>query len=141
MESTEPTENPYASPLCVEVQEDADSLLYSTTRLYRFTGWCGIAYVLVVYLGVMTAELFEGWLGVAFALGGAMVQSLWIGFFAVVISTANHLAADPLRYRRRARLLGILAATIFFPVLTVPAVLAVRRLARYRRFVTRGRHK
>jgi hypothetical protein len=141
MESPEPIENPYASPLCVEVQEDADSLLYSATRLYRITGWCGIAYVLIAYFAAVTPELFEGQLDVGFALGGAMIHSLSIGFFAIIISTANHLAADPRRYRRRARWLGILAATIFFPVLTIPAALAVRRLARCRRFVTRGTHE
>jgi hypothetical protein len=52
-----------------------------------------------------------------------------------MIKTAKDLAVDLDRTYRRARWLAILAAAIFFPILTIPAVLAVRRLERYRRFM------
>jgi len=136
MESPQAAENPYASPQCVEVQDDAESLLKATTKLYRRMGWFGIAYFSFIYPFTIVGQLSEGHFEVVPAIAGTIICGLMLAFFAIMIKTAKHLADDLDRYYRRARWLGILAGALFFPILTVPAFLAVRRLERYRDFMT-----
>jgi hypothetical protein len=62
-------------------------------------------------------------------------------FFVFILRTANRLGGDFDRVYRRARWLGILAATIWFPILTIPGILALRRLERYRKYVTDPTHR
>ena len=132
MESGQAAENPYASPRCVEVQDDAESLLKATTKLYRRMGWFGIAYFSFIYPFTTIMQLSEGQFEVVPAIGGGIMCGLMLAFSVIMVKTATYLAADLDRYYRRARWIAVLAAALFFPILTVPAFLAVRRLERYR---------
>jgi hypothetical protein len=131
----EPVENPYASPRSVEFRSDAETLLRATTKLYARMGWAGVAYTTIVYPIGMVLELSERPVQLGPTMGGTIMCGLMLGFFVIRIKTAKDLATDLDRTYRRARWTAILAAAIFFPILTFPAVLAVRRLERYRRFM------
>ncbi len=136
MQPIEPDENPYASPKCVESQPDADALLKATVRLYRGMGWAGIAYLLVFCPLTIVSELArQQELGET--IGGAIAMTticgLMAAFFVLVMKTADRLGVNLDRSYRRARWLGIITGAMFFPLLTIPAILAVRRLERYRK--------
>ena len=135
-ESVEPFENPYASPRSVEIQSDAETLLRATTKLYRRMGWAGATIYLVACLFNMIALSAQGQLDIGPALGMTTTCALVTAFFLLMIKTAKDLAVDVDRTYRRARWLAVLAAGLFFPILTIPAYLAVRRLERYRRFMS-----
>ena len=127
-------ENPYASPQTCDIAESADVLLRATTRMYRGIGWAGIGCCLLAYSILMASELTTGTLDWAEFLVGTTGIGLYLAFFVFVLKTASRLETRFDRTYRRARWLGILVATIFFPVLTWPGIVAVRRLERYRRF-------
>ena len=136
MESPEAAENPYASPRCVDVQPDAESLLKATTRLYRGMGWFGVAYISIVYLFMTTTVLSQSRPDVLRTIPMSIGCGVMVAFFLAMVRTAKHLGTDLDRYYRRARWIAVLAAAFFFPILTVPAFLAVRRLEKYRDFMT-----
>jgi hypothetical protein len=138
----ETTENPYAPPpTVVEPPEDAEALLKAATRMYRGIGWCGVAYVAFVWAAqvVLALPRLESE-PVPIALLVMLGDLMWMLFFVFVLRTANRLGQDFDRMYRRARWLGILAAALWFPLLTIPGILAVRRLERYRRFVNDPKH-
>ncbi|MDZ7616205.1 MAG: hypothetical protein U1E05_04325 [Patescibacteria group bacterium] len=125
-------ENPYASPACADPPDAAGALREATARLFRGMGYVGVAYALfgfamgaVVLLKVQPRDLVL--LPMMLLLYG-----LIMAFFAWMLKTASRLTVDFKGTYRLARWLAILAASIFFPILTIPAVLAVRRLERYR---------
>jgi hypothetical protein len=135
MKAVTATENPYASPQPFEVPDSGDALLRATTRMYRGIGWAGVAYCLLVCPIAMVAQLWEPTPSLPEVLGGSTLCGLTLAFFMFVLRTANGLEVRFQRTYRRARWLGILAATMFFPLLTWPGILAVRRLERYRTFL------
>ena len=125
-------ENPYASPLLVEPERGVDAIRRATVRTFRCLGWAGIVYISLLLLIAFPFVLVEGppRFGV---ITGMMVESaVFLAFFAFVIRTAGRLGVDLTGTYRRARWVAILAATVFFPVLTIPGILALRRLERYR---------
>jgi hypothetical protein len=65
-------------------------------------------------------------------IGMPMTAGFFLIFFALMIRTAVLLPRDFERYYQRARWLGILAGAFGFPLLTIPAFVAVSRLAKYR---------
>jgi hypothetical protein len=117
-------------PMDADPQIDK-ALLRKTAKLYRGMGWAGIVYSLVCAFGMVNAltERQPQW---GEALGMFIVATLAAAFFLFLIKTANHLGTTFDESYRRARWLGIIAATLFFPILTVPGILAVHRLERCR---------
>ena len=124
-------ENPYASPQCGDNCRSADDLLRATTRMYRGIGRGGIAYCTLAYLIAIAATPMQRMPGLAGAIGSMVIYALMLAFFVFVLETTDRLEVEFDRTYRRARWLGILAAAIFFPVLTWPGVLAMRRLEKY----------
>ena len=133
---TETIENPYAAPPAVaEVPDDAEAILKATTRIYRQIGWGGVAYVAAGFTAEMISELLRSPPDRGPVAPPMIGCGLMMLFFMFVLRTASQLGRDFDRVYRRARWLGILAATIWCPISTIPGVLAVRRLERYRRFM------
>jgi hypothetical protein len=127
-------ENPYAPPQAECLKEaDADSLLRGATRLYRIMGLAGVAYCLVVFPFVFASETSKS----SFKLPDMMIVTATMGlslvFFVLMLRTARRLQTNPAGWYRMARWMGILAAALFFPFLTVPAILALNQLERHRR--------
>jgi hypothetical protein len=134
MGSIEATENPYASPTYDEPQVGTDALRRGTVRIYHRMGWAGVAYALLVLI-VTLCNFAEHPSEMGIAGGLLLEAALILAFFVFMINTARRLSIDVARNYRRARWLGILAASIFFPIFTIPGILAVRRLERYRTHV------
>ena len=65
--------------------------------------------------------------------GGLTVMAAMLIFYATMIRTAMRLPHDFERLYKRAHWLGILAAAIGFPLLTIPAFIGVARLSKYRK--------
>jgi hypothetical protein len=65
-------------------------------------------------------------------IAATAIYGLHVAFFAYLIKIANQLRDQVDGTYRRARWMAILAASIFFPIMTIPGILAVRRLERYR---------
>ena len=133
MPAAEDIENPYASPMSVELRPDPDALLRATTSLYRGMGWFGIVYHAVVYSFAMISEGSKQRPEMPPIIGMTIVCGLMVAYFFFMIRVANRLKTNFDRNYRPTRWMGILTATIFFPMLTIPAILAVRRLERYRK--------
>jgi threonine/homoserine/homoserine lactone efflux protein len=53
---------------------------------------------------------------------------VYLAIFVAVLRTAGHLRDNFERTYRRARWMGIVMATLFCPVLTVPAIVGIRQL-------------
>jgi hypothetical protein len=95
-------------------------------------GWAPIAYVAFVtpfalrdILGRKPPLLGE-------FLGFLIMVTCTLLFFTAMIQTAARLPNDFAKLYRRARWLGILAGSFGCPILTLPAFVAVSRLAKYR---------
>jgi hypothetical protein len=132
LQTADSIQNPYASPKFGESQTEVKSLLKATMRLYRIMGWCGITYFLVLYLFMMISEYRAQGLEIWSTVAGTAWCGLFIAFFLYMIQTASSLGVEFDRTYRRARWLGIIVSAMFFPILTIPGILAVRRLERCR---------
>ncbi len=112
--------------------------LRGTTMIYRRMGWSGIVWYATLYSVVMQSELSQPNCELGQILGGTFACGLVVLMFVSMLTTANRLEDQFSMYYRRARWTGILAATVFFPWLTFPGILAVRRLEKYRRELDAG---
>jgi hypothetical protein len=128
----ETIENPYALPPAFEPREDAESLLRAAMRMYRWIGWCGVAYVVIAFPVPIVTQLLQPQPNIPLVV--PLLGMLMMLFFVLMLRTASRLGHDFDRVYRRARWLAILAAAIWFPLFTIPGILAVRRLERYRRY-------
>jgi hypothetical protein len=111
----------------------AEPALFQIATIYRRMGWIGI----ICYV-TLCSIMFQGALKEPRPSGGEFLAmagliGLIAAFFATMLWTANRLESDFLRTYRVARWTGILVAVLYFPWLTIPGCLAVRRLAQYRR--------
>lgn len=137
MKSITAIENPYASPQFSGTDESEDRLLRAVTRMYHVIGWGGLVFCLFAWFTKTVAQMA---MHVETFDPGTLAIGLWGLFFVYVLWTARCLKKSFGKVYRRARWLAVLSAAIFFPLLTLPGILAVRRLERYRRFVGRGEH-
>lgn len=137
MDSLPDEENPFAPPEFPTVSQQPDELLKSAARILRGMGWTG----LILYL-VMPPPIFMDLSKVKInpmtAVMAAAIFIFVVTLFLLMIHTANFLAADFRTFYRRARWLAIIAAAIWFPWMTVPAVIVIRKLERYRSSVNSG---
>lgn len=138
-EPAEPDVNPYASPLsdCPRADRvdegEARRQMLAAIRLYWWMGVVGAGAYSVVAIGFVLVWVARGKLPAAEEVLGLATMFVSIAPFAWSIAVANRLATRPEGMLRPARWVGILLGTIWFPILTIPAVLCVRRVTRYYR--------
>ena len=101
--------------------------------LFRRMGWCGIVWCATMWSVLAEIALWEPTTGFGPMVGLSLGFGPYVLFFVWMLTTARRLEADFSKYYRRARWTAVLAAAFFFPFLTIPAVLAVKRLEQYRR--------
>jgi hypothetical protein len=101
-------------------------------RAFRCLGWAGVAYISLLLVVGFLFMLAEGPPRLGIVTGMALECGVFLAFFAHVIRTASRLGVDFAGTYRRARWMAILAASIFFPVMTIPGILAIKRLETYR---------
>lgn len=128
--------NPYAPPQDTFVAESAAELLKAVAQSYRVMGWVGLTLYLVVLPIPMLYHLTDNPPALTEAFLIATVLLLQSLFFYLMIRTADSIEVDLARVRKRVRWLGVLAAGFWFPWLTVPVVIAFRRLNRFDRIAS-----
>ncbi len=108
--------------------------LLRISSIYRRMGWCGVVWNATLYLVLLQIEFGKPTRD-ADAIEifiGTIACGVVVLLFLSMVRTADGLELDFPRSYRRARWTGILAATVYFPWLTIPSYLAVRRLEEYR---------
>lgn len=124
-------ENPYASPQanCVH-DEDLAIVLRRAVMIFRRMGWGGIS-----LFGAVAAINFSANLSNADPqfLIPMIIYGGYTLFFWSMLKTAKSLERDFEGAYRRARWTAIIAATFFFPFLTLPCYFAVQHLEECRR--------
>jgi hypothetical protein len=98
-------------------------------RLYWWMGVVGTAVYVAAAIGICldrdpTLRPVDRW-------GPFVFCGVAVAAFVSSIHVANRLATKPRGMLRRARLVGIILATAYFPILTVPGIICVRRVTRY----------
>lgn len=127
--------NPYASPQtdCSQANVASEEVVRREMRTaIRLYWWMGAVSLLYSTIGVVS--------GIGWVLNGAPMSAEAIAgiiFLAMIlvaatssIHLANRLKTSPQGVLPRARLVGIIMATWWFPWLTVPGIICVRRVTR-----------
>ena len=132
METTEPVQNPYASPATPGEARPPEWYLLSACRYYKVMGWMVIVYFACVVPATLVQAVMNAPLPVGEVVGMPIMATAFSLFFGWMIRTASQLPTDFKRLYKRARWQGILTGAIACPILTIPAFIAVSRLAKYR---------
>jgi hypothetical protein len=124
-----PTVNPYA-PSQPQF-EDRDECWYrsSVQKYYNRMGWGMIVYSAIAFAFDIYVSLSGKKLLTVEIIGPPILAIGIFSFFGMMVVTSGRLTTDFDRVYSRARWLGILAGAFTFPILTLPAYVAVRRLA------------
>ncbi len=129
--------NPYVSPIadCSPVdttdEECARGKMLGVIRLYWWMGLIGCAVYSVCAIGMCVEWSLSGASSPAGCAMGLFSCILAVATFGYSIRLANRLATRPRGLLGRARLVGIILATAWFPILTIPGIICVRRVTRY----------
>jgi hypothetical protein len=100
-------------------------------RLYWWMGAIGLGGYSVGAVVMTTAWIRRGAaFDVEFAMGSVFCVAAFAAF-ATSIYVARRLATNPHGLLPLARLVGIILATVWCPILTVPAVICVHRVTKY----------
>jgi hypothetical protein len=131
------SENPYESPLSDSAstpelgEPDVREQMRIVTLLYWWMGVLGMVgyslaatVMITMWICGKEADNFEFTMVMVTCIGA-------VAIFRISIYVAKRLATRPQGALPTARLVGIILAIAWFPVLTVPALLCVRRTTRY----------
>lgn len=131
-------QNPYTAPRSTGDSRQPDWYLASACRYFKGIGYVMIAYLVCAipfwFYGITTDESPP----VPEIIGPPIMTLVMSAFFGGMIKTATQLPNDFERLYKRARWLGILAAAFGFPILTIPALIGVSRLSKYRELTERN---
>lgn len=127
-DATSAAENPYASPKSLESPASATASLKVATRLFYWMGVFGLAYNFVFVPVAIVIGVTKDGPEFAPIVGATIWCAVNCVLFRWMMTTAKDLGKDFDATYRRARWLGIVAGTLYFPILTVPAILAIRHL-------------
>ncbi len=135
MEPTSTVSNPDAFPEATGVDELASRLLREARRAYWVIVEVGIAFCGFALLVNTLIQISKGPQPFDPA---RLAPALWLLFFAYLEWTAASFENSFEQVYRRARWSAVIASGVFFPVLTLPGMLAVRRLEEYHKFLADG---
>jgi len=131
--------NPYESPLadCPPVAESDEQYvryqMHTVVRLYWWMGVIGGGGYSLATMAVILDRIRRGAsVDVEATVAWLVFSTMVVSPFVASIYVARRLAARPQGMLPRARLVGIILATAWFPILTVPGLICVRRATRYR---------
>ncbi|MDP6558079.1 MAG: hypothetical protein QGG71_25660 [Pirellulaceae bacterium] len=131
-------QNPYAPPAAEVDQRSSDAkppdfYLFSACKYFNRMGWAAIIYVAIAVPFALYDLLTYKAPRIGELVGMPAMATAMLLFFTLMIRTAALLPDDFDRLYVRARWLGILAGSFGFPILTIPAFVAVSRLAKFRK--------
>lgn len=129
--------NPYSSPLaqCSPMADGDEQYVRHQMRIVvRLYWWMGVIGVGGYSLAAVAMTLDWSRRGTPLdveSVAGLVFCTAAIAAFAASVHVARRLAARPQGVLPRARLVGIVLATAWFPILTVPGLICVRRATRH----------
>lgn len=136
MDTSDPTQNPYASPSTSCDATPPDWYLASACRYLKLMAWASIVYILCMLTLCLYMIVSDESPLIGEMVGPPLMATAVVLFSALMIRTATVLPNDFERLHKRARWLGILAAAFGCPILTIPAFVAVSRLSKYRKMIS-----
>ena len=129
--------NPYSSPqtdcspVTVADEQYVRRQMRLVIRLYWWMGVVGIVGYLALAIGVTLGWRYRRDPPTDAYLGILTLCVPAIAAFASSIHAANRLAIRPQGILPFARMVGLILATWWFPILTVPGIICVRRASRH----------
>ena len=116
-------------------QHGTEPALLRISSLYRRMGWCGVVWYATLYLLLLQIEFGKPARDAdpVAVLMCTIACGVFVLLFLSMLRTADGLELDFPRNYHRAKWTGILADAVYFPWLTIPGSLVVRRLEEYRR--------
>ena len=121
--------NPYASTQQIKENRDSSWYLRRVQTYYKRMGWGMIVYIAIAIPFIIYGVMTDKRLLIGEIFGPPILAIAALTFFGMMVHTAGMLETDFDRFYMRARWLGILAGAFVFPILTIPAFVAVRRLS------------
>ena len=100
-------------------------------RLYRWMGVLGAAAYLAAAIGIGLASVHRGGFPSWESLEQMAICCIFAMAFGTSIHVAHRLATKPEGMLPYARLVGIILATAWFPILTIPGIVCVRRVTKH----------
>jgi hypothetical protein len=128
--------NPYAPPATDSGAPVAlPRHLSGVQRIYWWVGLVGTAGC-GLYAGLWLIAVLAGMVTIGYTdLAELLPISVALCWHALLFNycriIANRLLVDPARFRRRARLVGFVMATLYFPILTVPGLYCVCKIDKH----------
>lgn len=121
-------ENPYAPPEDSAAAEPAANQLESACKWLRGMAWAGSFYPASSALQLIDKTRRSD------SLKLVIMQCLIVGLVAIyIVWISNRLRRDFNKTYKLARWTAVIGCGLFFPILTIPAFMAVSRMATYRR--------
>ena len=127
--------NPYEPPFDYEAPRQLGVApkgdLAKASRYLSRMGALAIAYFCATGIGSAIACVRDDQLNTVIKLLLIAVPTVMIPLTVSLTRAASRISNDPIRHLRKARWLGILLGTFFFPFLTWPAYVAIRNMTQY----------
>jgi hypothetical protein len=128
-----PSANPYQPPRVPDsIAPDGAAYPRAVVTIYWWVGVLGLAFYAIFGATLLYAAVTE-WRRWKWndALPLAVNLAIGVAFFAACVVVGNRLTTQPAHIRRPARWLGFIMAIYFFPILTIPGLLAVWKLDKF----------
>jgi hypothetical protein len=132
--------NPYSSPL-EDCARDPDATVVDeqyvlqqmqlAIRLYWWIGVVGIVLYSAALIGMTISWICYRDPPTSAYMGFLSVGAIPIAIFSSSIYIARRLSRKPQGILKNARLVAIIFATVWFPILTYPGLLCVRRVTKH----------
>lgn len=121
--------NPYA-PTSSSIESHSTfpntaKYLARAVTVYRWIGFIGIAYFVIVYPFALWTELNDPPIEIGPFVAATLASVFFVFLFSLVIHTAGRISTRFDSLYSRARWTGLLAGACGFPFLTIPAFYAV----------------
>jgi hypothetical protein len=131
--STNPYSPPLAdcSPVAVTGEQYVRRQMRQVIRFYWWIGVVGVATYSAIAIGCSLGWSLRGDPPTDAYAGLFAFCTVGIAAFAFSIYAANRLAIRPQGFLPCARMVGLILATWWFPILTVPGIICVRRATRH----------
>jgi hypothetical protein len=128
-------ENPYAPPTTanqnVIIAVDSTWYLTRIQKYFRRMGIGALVYIGVVIVFTITSQLPKGNFRIPQTVG-PLVWCLLLAWLFVTMIRIGRLPEEQFpKHYKKARWVAIIAGTLFFPILGLPAFISLRRLSLY----------
>ena len=130
--------NPYAAPTANTEEWDASWHLNRAQKYYRRMGGGMLIYCAANLIISGILQFAESTLGIADVVAGLIFAAPLAWLFLALVRLGRVVPQEFPLYYKKARWSGIIAGGLFFPLLSVPAFIALRSLTKYQDLSNKG---